>query len=465
MNDAQRIEEIEATVERFLRRDVAKQTQAAMDLVVSEHNAWVLQSNQSGADAGAQLDREKSKLDETSAAISRMDAELAVRPDLTDHAKVDDFNRRVAERNAVADTHRQAVEAYNAAARLFSEAQQQSGEEGKARKRATDAAVAGHEAEYKAYAAWRQQDGPDRLWADLNEVFARVRSRAGAAGSPELSKARALRQEIAQVASARQARSFSGYLTVQAMLGGEPVWLDVDTGATIVSVSPELVEALNWQAQVGEKIELQLVGGMRLAAPQLVIPELTVLGQTADQVKGVVVREPSFGRDGNLGLSFLTRFQYSITGGDGPSALTLRTKSVQPGEYDVFICHKSQDEESARSLFDYLRAEGFRPFFSPVSLGVKSTSSFQQGIDHALESARHMVVVGSSCGNMEAPWVRSEWQRYLAMRHMGRKDGCLLILLAGSMQPAQLPVGLVDCQAISTAAEGWREAIRQYLAP
>jgi hypothetical protein len=49
------------------------------------------------------------------------------------------------------------------------------------------------------------------------------------------------------------------------------------------------------------------------------------------------------------------------------------------------------------------------------------------------------------------------------MRHMGRKDGCLLILLCGSMQPAQLPVGLVDCQAISMQAEGWRNAVRSYL--
>lgn len=463
MSDSKRLEEIDAAVARFLRRDVAKESQAAMAQAVEEFNAWVHDSNKSAEAAGAELDREKKKLDESRAAISRLDAQLAARPDLTKPAEVDDFNRRVAERNALADAHGKAVDAFNASARLFTASQQSTAEEGRRRHGVMDEALSRHEAGYQAYAHWREQDGPNRLWSELNEVFARLRSKG--AESPELSQARALREEIAQFASAEHERTYSGFLTVRATLSGEPVWLDLDTGATVVTVSPELVEALSWTGLLGEKVELRLAGGLRLSAPQLVIPEMTVLGQTADQVKGVVVKEPGFGRDGSLGLSYLTRFQYAITGGDGPSALALRHKSAAPSEYGVFICHKSQDEEPARILFDYLRAEGCRPFFSPVSLGVKSSFPFQQGIDRALEAAPHMVVVGSSSANMEAPWVRSEWQRYLAMRHMGRKDGCLLVLLAGGMQPSQLPVGLVDCQAISMQSADWREAVRRHLTP
>ena len=308
-----------------------------------------------------------------------------------------------------------------------------------------------HENARKAYVDWRKLDGQKRLWAQLNEVFARVRGLAGGpVEAPELAKARALRREIAQFAVVSQEKSQSGWLSVEARLGGEPVWLDVDTGASVVAVSPEMVKALNWSGYCGEPVELQLAGGLRLMAPQLLIPELSVQSHSADHVKGAVVKEPGFGRDGSIGLSFLNRFQYSISAGDGPPRLKLCPRSSPPrGEYDVFVCHKSEDKEPARILFDYLRAEGYRPFFGPVSLGVESTSVFQQGIDRALEDAVHMVVVGSSRANMEASWVRSEWQRYLAMRNMGRKSGNLIVLVCGEMKLEQLPVGLVDCQAIS----------------
>lgn len=74
-----------------------------------------------------------------------------------------------------------------------------------------------------------------------------------------------------------------------------------------------------------------------------------------------------------------------------------------------------------------------------------------------------VVVVGASRAHMEAAWVRSEWRRFLALRYTGRKTGNLVVLLCGGMKEDQIPVGLVDCQAISTQAEKWREAIRGYL--
>jgi hypothetical protein len=466
LNDSQILQRIEETVERYLRHDVLKEAGEAIDASVAAHNAEVAAANEATEAAGRQLDHERAGVDEIAAEVSRLDMALAVRPGLEAAPEVTDaFNAKVKERNALAARHGEAVDGLNAAVRLFNAGQRDEQAAGEQRRRILDEGIRTHEEACEAYVEWRKRDGSKRLWDELNEVFARVRPRAvTGVEPPELAKARALRREIAEFAIAARQKSQSGWLSVEARLGDEAVWLDVDTGASVVGISPEIVEALNWSVHVGEKVELLLVGGLRLEAPQLGVPELSVHGQSADHVKGAVINDPGFGRDGSLGLSFLTRFHYSISGGDAPPCLTLSPKSSTPErEYDVFVCHKSEDEESARIVFDYLRAEGYRPFFSPVSLGVKSTA-FQQAIDRALEDAPHMIVVGSSGANMEAPWVRSEWQRYLVLCHTFRKTGSLIVLLCGEMRADQLPVGLVDCQAFGIRTEDWRAAILRCLA-
>lgn len=466
MNDTETLHQIEEMVGRYLRRDVPAENGEAIAACLASHDAFVKAQQQAEQDAQRGIEEERRKIHEVAGEIARMDAALSVRPGPgAEAAAIDDFNLRMRKRNALAARHDEAVAAFNAAVRAFNARQGDAARETKRRNEATEEAIAKYNAEYKAYADWCNSDGHNRLWNCLNQVFAGICARTGGtADSPDLALARRLRKEIAACAIARQEQSGGGSLTVAAQLGCETVYLLVDTGASVVLVSPEMVAALGWSGLTGEIIELRLAGGLRLRAPQLLVPELSVQGQAADHVKGAVVADPGFGCDGCMGLSFLNRFQYTIRAGDRPPCLALSAKSaVPPHDYDVFLCHKSEDAEPARALFDYLRAEGYRPFFSPVSLGVNATSAFQHGIDRALEDAAHMVVVGSCLTHMEEPWVRSEWQRFLAMRHMGRKSGNLVVLLCGSMRPVDLPVGLVDCNAISNQSEGWREAIRSYL--
>jgi hypothetical protein len=466
MGVSERLQRIEEIVARFLRRDIAAETESAISAAVGDFNGWVLEGNRRLESESADLSREREQIDQLGEELRRWDAQLDTPPDLTDAAAVDSYNRRVRERNALLERKKSAVEAYNRNVARFNAAQEESKREGERRRRATDEAIQRHEAEFKAYVEWRNQDGPNSLWNELNEIFATLRRVApGGGAGGDLARARALRREIAQHDIADQERTQTGVLLVEAVAQEETVWLQVDTGAAVVSLSPEIVNAVDWNQWLGDNVELILAGGVRLSAPQLLIPQMSIGGHAADNVKAVMIKPLSMGRDGCVGLSFLNRFSYMIAGGGSRPSMRLQPKGapVAPSCYDVFICHKSEDEEPARTLFDFLRAEGYRPFFSPVSIGVRGTSAFQQAIDRALEEARHMVVVGSSRAHMESAWVRGEWQRFEAMRNMGTKDGNLLALLCGGMQPEQLPVGLVNCQAISTARDRWREAIVTYL--
>ena len=320
MDDSQILQQLEETVERYLRHDLLKEAGEAIDSSVAAHNAEVAAANEATEVAGRQLDQQRAGVEEIAATVSRLDTALAVRPGLEAAPEViEAFNAMVSERNALSARHGEAVDTLNAAVRLFNAGQRDGQAAREQRRRTVEEGVRAHEKACETYVEWSNGDGRKRLWDELNEVFARVRARAvPGVEPPELARARALRREIAEFAFAAQQKSQSGWLSVEARLGDEAVWLDVDTGASVVGVSPEIVAALNWSAHVGEKVELLLVGGLRLDVPQLGVPELSVQDHAADHVKGAVIKDPGFGRDGSLGLSFLTRFHYTISGGDAP---------------------------------------------------------------------------------------------------------------------------------------------------
>lgn len=91
--------------------------------------------------------------------------------------------------------------------------------------------------------------------------------------------------------------------------------------------------------------------------------------------------------------------------------------------YDVFICYKETDFSGKRTydsvyaqdIYDALTKEGFRTFFSRVTLEDKIGTAYEPYIYSALNSAKVMLVVGTSAENMNSPWVKNEWSRFLSI--------------------------------------------------
>ena len=97
--------------------------------------------------------------------------------------------------------------------------------------------------------------------------------------------------------------------------------------------------------------------------------------------------------------------------------------------YDVFISYKETDENGARTLdsviaqdiYKELTDEGYRVFFSRISLESKLGIEYEPYIFAALNSAKVMIVVGTDYENFDAVWVKNEWSRFLRLIASGQK--------------------------------------------
>ena len=113
--------------------------------------------------------------------------------------------------------------------------------------------------------------------------------------------------------------------------------------------------------------------------------------------------------------------------------------------YDVFISYKELDENGERTrdsvlaqdIYYQLTEQGRRVFFSRISLEDIPGTQYEPYIFAALNSAKVMLVVGTSAENLNAVWVKNEWSRFLAMM---RKDKTkLLIPCYRDMDPYDMP--------------------------
>ncbi len=91
--------------------------------------------------------------------------------------------------------------------------------------------------------------------------------------------------------------------------------------------------------------------------------------------------------------------------------------------YDIFISYKEKTDEGGRTkssvlaqdLYDRLQKEGYRVFFSRISLEDKIGEKYEPYIYSALITAKVMLLVGTEKSEFTATWVKNEWSRFLSM--------------------------------------------------
>ena len=101
--------------------------------------------------------------------------------------------------------------------------------------------------------------------------------------------------------------------------------------------------------------------------------------------------------------------------------------------YDIFICYKETDDNGERTLdsvlaqstYDMLTENGYRVFFSRISLEDKLGVEYEPYIFAALNSAKIMLAFGTDYDYYNAVWVKNEWSRFL--RLMGKDKSKRLI--------------------------------------
>ena len=131
--------------------------------------------------------------------------------------------------------------------------------------------------------------------------------------------------------------------------------------------------------------------------------------------------------------------------------------------FDVFICYKetdssgrrTQDSVLATELYHELTREGFKVFFSRITLEDKLGQEYEPYIFAALNSAKVMVVLGTKPEYFNAVWVKNEWNRYLSLIKNGARKA--LIPAYKNMDPYDLPDEFSHLQAQDMSKLGFMQ--------
>ena len=97
------------------------------------------------------------------------------------------------------------------------------------------------------------------------------------------------------------------------------------------------------------------------------------------------------------------------------------SKNEEP--YDIFICYKETDTNGSRTIdsviaqevYEALTDNGYRVFFSRISLEDKIGKQYEPYIFAALNSAKVMLAFGTKYEHYHAVWVKNEWSRFLKL--------------------------------------------------
>ncbi len=137
--------------------------------------------------------------------------------------------------------------------------------------------------------------------------------------------------------------------------------------------------------------------------------------------------------------------------------------SGQEEPFDVFICYKetdangrrTQDSVLATELYHELTREGYKVFFSRITLEDKLGTAYEPYIFAALNSSKVMVVLGTRPEHFNAVWVKNEWSRYLALIKQGQKK--MLIPAYRDIDPYDLPEEFSHLQAQDMSKLGFMQ--------
>ena len=142
---------------------------------------------------------------------------------------------------------------------------------------------------------------------------------------------------------------------------------------------------------------------------------------------------------------------------------TILDISQREEPFDVFICYKESDNNGRRTpdsvlaqeLYYELMSEGYKVFFSRITLEDKLGVEYEPYIFAALNSAKVMVVLGTRPEHFSAVWVKNEWSRYLSLIKQGEKK--TLIPAYKDMDPYDLPDEFSHLQAQDMSRLGFMQ--------
>ena len=179
---------------------------------------------------------------------------------------------------------------------------------------------------------WEKDGKTLRFFNAVNRCYAALRSKQRQDGAAfrwdkQLTKATKMRKHLLEHRlklnefQPPENRSILTWVQV----GDEQTLYLLDTGASLVTLSPELTTALGWDSRKGEAHDVTLAGGIRKQAHSITLTTVQVNEFVRDNIDGSVFPASAYGIDGLLGQSFLNHFNL-VTSTDGIGTFVLIPK-------------------------------------------------------------------------------------------------------------------------------------------
>lgn len=136
--------------------------------------------------------------------------------------------------------------------------------------------------------------------------------------------------------------------------------------------------------------------------------------------------------------------------------------------YDVFISYKRNDAEGRRTidsqiakrLYLFLTQQNINVFFAEETLRDIGGERYEPYIFAALNSAKVMILLGSSKENINATWVKNEWRRFLILSE-NDPSKVLIPVYIGKDPYKIMPQELLSIQAYDAASPVFHEEITE----
>lgn len=131
--------------------------------------------------------------------------------------------------------------------------------------------------------------------------------------------------------------------------------------------------------------------------------------------------------------------------------------------FDVFISYKEKDDRNgkrtvdsvlAQDIYEALVKEGYKVFFSRITLETRAGQQYEPIIYSALRTSKVLIAVGTRTEYFQAPWVKNEWGRFLSLMEEvpGTKS---IIPVYKTMDPYDMPEEFQHFQAINADNVGY----------
>lgn len=308
-----KLSEYEKIMNRYFRGDPRSTAVDDINRLVNEYNSWI-ERRKSVLDAESEkINREFKSITGLKKQIDALDERLTRVPDPNDEKAVEAYNAEMNKRNVLVEKYNGLARKYKELETAFNNTIEQFNLEKEARKSKLDAQKAEIMEEIKAIDQWFEEKRDRAFFEELNRKFCELIQEKRRTGNLELdgciNRLRDFRHELGTYAITKQNKVENGLIVIPVTLGSNvECFYIVDTGASLVTVSPELVKVLGLSDHVGEEIETSLAGGIMVKGKEIVIPLLSVLDKTAQNVPAIVLPSTGVGVDGLLGRSFLKRF-------------------------------------------------------------------------------------------------------------------------------------------------------------